>query len=76
MAPQQDIPATLRKAAKRLGLSQREIADRAGVGHNRVSEYLSGRRDALHGAYTVRKIARVLGFDFKVLLTRRRKRSI
>jgi transcriptional regulator with XRE-family HTH domain len=53
-------PAALRAYLRLLGLSERALAARAGVGHATVNHLLSGRRQTCAGT-TARAIEAVLG---------------
>jgi uncharacterized protein len=56
--------ALLREARERSGLTQSEIARRAGMAHSVLSAYENGRRDP--GARALRRILRAAGFDLTI----------
>jgi len=62
----------LRGLRKRAGLSQRELAQRAGIDFTYLSKIENGRVDP-PGEATMRALARALGADAEDLLARARK---
>lgn len=63
-----DIGRAIRTTRKERGLSQRDLAERAGVSHGAVGHYEAGRNDP--NVQTLVRIARALGVGVGFLVQR------